>query len=114
MTAHTIATDKSTAVHPAVRYASIAAFILAALVGASLTAKSAHAAGCLSDVYHWGAKAETRWQAKSTARAGMHWKIRNRLGDTVKIERGVRIAQCKLRNGALWQCQATVVRNHCF
>lgn len=70
--------------------------------------------GCTELVTHWGKTAFTKWKARENARAGMGWKIRRLMGDTVKLVRGIRIVQCKYRGYEEWQCQASVIRDYCF
>ncbi len=94
---------------------------VAALTGATLTGDAAlngAEAGCPRYITHWGRMSRSRWMAKNNAEAGMDWKIRNRLGDTVQMIRGIRFEQCKRRyrpwGGRRWQCQTSAVVNTCF
>lgn len=94
---------------------STRAIVAAAIVTAGLMAGVPRAdAGCREYVTHWGRVSPTPDYARSMAFAGMDWKIRNRLGDTVRLVRGVRIEQCKPRGRHSWQCQASVIVDRCF
>ena len=88
--------------------------VCAGLWVSSFRAYAYEGEGCRERVTHWGRTAFTRWQAKDNARDGMRWKIRTRMGDTVRLVRGIRIEQCKYRGYEEWQCQASVIRDYCF
>lgn len=89
----------------------IAATVLAA---GFLSGMQTANAGCQDYVTHWGRISPTPDYARSMAYAGMDWKIRTRLGDTVRLVRGIRIEQCKVRGGYGWQCQASIVIDRCM
>ncbi|MGI9521447.1 MAG: hypothetical protein ACR2PG_07340 [Hyphomicrobiaceae bacterium] len=80
-------------------------------VDANVTSASAN---CPRQITHWGRMGDTQTDARQRAYAGMDWKMRTRLGDTVQVVRGIRIEQCKRRNSYLWQCQTSAVVNTCF
>lgn len=90
--------------------AATAAAFFATIAGSHV----AQADECLQRVTHWGNKAYSVSEARANAYAGMDWKIRNRMGDTVRIVGNTSIRQCKQRSGGLWQCQAQVVRDYCL
>ena len=99
----------------------LSAGLLASLVATGFVgidaSRSGAEASCPRYITHWGRMSERRYWAKGASRAGMRWKIRTRLADTVQLVRGIRIEQCKRRlgyNSYLWQCQTSAVVNTCF
>lgn len=94
----------------------LATLVVAGFVGVDASRSGAEA-GCPRYITHWGKTDHDKRWARTASRAGMRWKIRNRLADTVQVIRGIRIEQCKRRlgyNSYVWQCQTSAVVNTCF
>ena len=99
---------------PLLTLAGLALAIVTSTAALTTHAGEASAAACLSSHTHWGRMSDTRMDAKSNAFAGMDWKLRVRIPQVMRLERGIRIRQCKWRgNEGLWQCQAAATVNHC-
>jgi hypothetical protein len=95
----------------------LAAAAIAVVTGTSaitLAASPAAAQGCPWLVTHWGRMAYSPREARYNAHAGMRWKIENRLADTLRMVRGIRLEQCKRRDGGNWQCQTSAVVDTCL
>jgi len=71
----------------------------------------AQAEDCTQFVTHWGRIRPRRDAAVDMARAGLDWKVRNKLRG--QYAGTSRVLQCKRRSGRGWQCQVGARVNRC-
>jgi hypothetical protein len=113
----TVSMSQRTRLWPACAAAMLALTATCAIGTGALVTISTDAAAqgrCSDYVTHWGRRADSRGEARENAYAGMEWKLRNQYAMELGVERGIRIDQCKLRDGGYsWQCQASAVVRTC-